>query len=329
MTNEIDAFRLDKDPELKPLLGKGASLIACLCFAHWIRGYEPSDIGPFFELSVDEAESNIALVKQLLPHEVLSSQIQIRDEIKAIQAQTEERGRGWSKDAASSAKELIDQGRNPGHILKKLHEEISSDIPVQVVELLKENKHAAINNNEVDLAVRDSELIAEMRAKDKQPVKSIMTGKQCKRSNSKPDFPGTNIPIEKAPEAKRKGNCAEKRITFRLDDTLYQKIQIHCHEIGIDLSALIRTAIVQHMGGESASKEITDVKIPAEALARTAQYQVAGSDLKENLRESFLQILAMAYVTTQRWHRTPWVKQLYQALLPLQQYLETDCVRQD
>jgi hypothetical protein len=117
-------------------------------------------------------------------------------------------------------------------------------------------------------------------------------------------------------------------VTVRLDPDLREKLQRYGESIGIDLSTVIRQAISQLLAADSTAEGKTTAEMPAEALALTGPYQVWGSDLKEKLRESFLRILAMAYVTTRRWPKTAWVRQLYLALLPLYQCLEPDNVRQ-
>jgi hypothetical protein len=234
MENNIDSSRLKNDPDLIPLLDKGATLLACLCFAHWVRGFEPIDIGLYFKLSEEEVEDNIALVKQLLPSDVLEAQIQIRAEIKAIQKRTEERSRRWSKDLNLSAKEILARGQNPAHLLRKFREEISTDIPSQIKDLRTKDGPTSINEEAADRSLEgDLQKITRLR-------------NEATNLNQPPAGGATLEPDAnkgKGIEKRRK----QRRITIRLESGVLEKLQMHIQGSDLDISKTIRSAIRQYL----------------------------------------------------------------------------------
>jgi predicted DNA-binding protein len=326
MENKICSNQLDKDPELKPLLGKGASLLACKCFAHWIRGFSPTHIGLFFGISTEEVESNIALIKQLLPSDVLASQVEIRNEILTSQERTREIAQDYTSDLSLSAHTLLKRGKNPANVLRKIREELTAEIPSQIAALRKQNNQASIDEDAVDLAERDNQLVLKLRARDKGPAKTIMSENRI-RHESKSAPPEQNILATNGQDQKPGRKKTDRRITSRMPPGLYEKLRKHSRDTGLDLSTVIREAVSQYLQGDAASRMSQNMEMPQAALERTGRYQVAGSDLKERLRESFLQLLAMAYVTKGCW-RADWVKKLYLGLIPLYQHLEPDDVGQ-
>lgn len=320
--------KLGIDSDLTALMGKKDITLPILQLYHaWRRGIcEESH-----KITASEYTALIEKVGNLLPENTWKTDIQLRDQILASQARMKVIAEEGSKDLELSAAALLKRGQNPGNWLRQLREEISEDIPFRVNALRQKDLNIGhVNEKDAERTlVQDNLLIKALRKRDKTPNKAIMTQNQWEARAPKPIYPGENKPVENVSDTIAKHNSPGKRITFRLDDNLYAQIQRRCQEIGIDYSALIRSAIVLRLEGESESKGIVDMGMPAEALARIGKYQVWGSDLKERLRENFLQLLAMAYVTERRWLKTKWVKQLYQGLLPLSRHLETDCVRQD
>jgi hypothetical protein len=329
MQNDTDASMLDNDPELKLLLDKGASVLACRCFAHWIRGFEPARIGLFFKISEEEVESNIALVKRLLPNEVLASQVQIRNEITAAKFRRQETAGELSNDLCMQAEVILKHGRNPAHILKRYRESVGAEDPTRITALRKQNNHASINENAVDLTPEDEgRLLAELRGREKKPAqKVVIIGyPRPERKPSSPEQKGCTI---NSPDQKPRGNRTDRRVTLRLNPNLYGRLEKHSQDIGVDLSSVVRAAIANYLSGDPVSKDKAHAAMPPEALALTGRYQVAGSDLKEKLRENFLQLLAMAHVTSQRWPRAGWVRELYLGLASLYCSLGAGSVRQD
>jgi hypothetical protein len=239
MENNIDSSRLENDPDLIPLLSKGATLLACLCFAHWIRGFEPTDIGLFFKLSEEEVGINIAHVKQLLPSEILASQIQIRDEIKAIQKRSEERKQESSKGSALSVEDLMERGQNPAYLLRKLREEINENISIQVEELrFRDGTHNIHERADDGSLENDLSRISKLRMKtDSETGKSGRPlGNETRKSND-----------DKAISNDRKKNLKVKRITIRIDTIILEELQKHIHNADLDVSKAVREAIVQYL----------------------------------------------------------------------------------
>jgi hypothetical protein len=306
------------------------------------KGFNPEKESPSIPtLRHEETKADSQFIKAL-PEENVALNIKEEDEIRAANEGSKKMREELAADLSLPVDVLLKRGINPAQVVNRYREAVREDFgviedlrakddaeePNRITELRERNRQASINEDAVDLAARDSQLIAELREKDEKPVMNIMTEKQWERREPRLNLPSTNRPIKMTPNRKREGKTKGKRLTIRLDDSLYEKVQRHCIEAGIDLSFLLRSAIVQHLDSASASKDAANVGMPAEALTRTGKYQVAGSDLKEQLRENFLQLLAAAHVTARRWHREEWVHRLYAGLLPLYQHLEVESVRQ-
>jgi hypothetical protein len=328
MEKNIDSSRLDNDPELKPLLGEGASMLSCLCFAHWVRGFSPTQIGLYFMISVEEVESNLALIKQLLPSEVLASQIEIRNEIIAIKARMQEPAQGALNDLSLPAETLLKRGQNPANVLKRFREEISAEVPSRIAALRKQNDLASIDEKVVDLAPEDlSRLVTALRREDERPAKRIMTESHV-RHEPDPAFPKRNSPAEPDLDQKAGGDRTDRRITVRLNPDLHEKLQRYSNDLGIDLSSAVRTALSQFLDGDTLSKAAKSTEMPQEALSLAGRFQTMGSNLRFKTWEQFLCAIAASYVTSQRWRREEWVHRLHTGLLRLYRSVEVEDVRQ-
>jgi hypothetical protein len=308
------------DSDLVPLMEKDGIPLPILQLYHaWRRGICEDDS----PIPASEHAASIEKVKRLLSEETLATDADLRNQIIESQAQMKKIAQGESQDTELTVDALLKRGQNPGHWLRKLREKISEDLSVQVDDIRRESARSSTDEPPIDLADRDARLAMELRERDKKSAKTSMTEKQLEASARMPLYPGENQPVEKASDTKAKDNNPEKRITFRLDDNLYEQIQHRCQEIGIDYSALIRRAIIKHLEGESAAKGIADMGMPAEALALIGPFQVWGSDIREELRLRFLKLLAMSYVASGKWRRVEWIHRIHAGLLQLYRCLES------
>jgi hypothetical protein len=199
--------------------------------------------------------------------------------------------------------------------------------PIGVKALRKQGDQASIDEAANMAPEEENQLIAALRRADQNPSTKATT-----QNHIKPEPYQAPIQEERKTEShiapKSGGARTDRRVTARLDPDLFEKVNSRCNNLGIDLSTAIRRALSQFIEGDSAAKDHAIMTMPAEAGALMGRYQVWGSDLKEKLRENFLQLLAMAYVTERRWPRAMWVKELYRALLQSYRCLETNDVRQ-
>jgi predicted DNA-binding protein len=277
----------------------------------------------------EEAGSRITHILKMVPPERLTSDIETRNEIISIKSRFEERNAKVQESLSKSADILLKQGKNPAHILRRCRMVIQANDTNRVQNLRQRD----LDINPVDEKTAEKELEKEysrvlaLREMQKQPGKKALSPDY---SHSRPSprpvnqDEHTKSSLEPKPDKKK----ADLKVTFRLPPGLYEKLRKHSRDTGLDLSTVIREAVSQYLQGDAASQMSKNMEMPQAALERTGRYQVAGSDLKERLRESFLQLLAMAYVTKGCW-RAEWVKKLYLGLIPLYQHLEPDDVGQD
>jgi predicted DNA binding CopG/RHH family protein len=321
------------DADLKSLLDiEGVSILVLRCFGLWRRGFSEESIAEFFKITVADATAYIERIKRLVPAKRLALDIEDRNTILAYKAREQETDRSLANDLSLSANELLVRGIDPVSVLKRYRMEIAAENSSPISTLRKKDLeigyvHEKTAENELQ---ETRQLVTALRERDSKPAKVIMTENHVRRE---PD----PTPIQQNEPTKfdigqkcrsKKTAKTDRRVTVRLDPDLFEKVHRHCNDLGMDLSTAVRMALAQFLVSD-ASKEKAIATMPAEALARIGRYQVAGSDLKENLRESFLQLLAMSCVTEKRWPRAMWVKELYRALLPLYRILEGEHVRQN
>jgi hypothetical protein len=326
---------------------------ACQAYSQWLVNYDEPQIAVFFKVAVTETKADLAYIRALLPEEAITLHIRERNEIRASRERSKRVHDEIAADLSFPAKTLLERGQDPADVLRRYREateyeapadlksglpdernsytckdgkegEITED-PIPVRELRRQNSQTSIDESAGDIAERDNQRIAVLRNEVRSPAKRIIPEGHFMREY--PTSPIANRQAQCNPDQKSAVNKADRRITFRMNPALHEKAQKYCRDAGLDLSTLMREATSQYLDGDTASNEKTNSSMPAEALARIGRYQIAGSNLKENLRENFLQLLAQAYVTTGRW-QTKWVKELYRALLPLYQILEDENVRQ-
>lgn len=117
-----------------------------------------------------------------------------------------------------------------------------------------------------------------------------------------------------------------KRITIRIDDQSYEKLQRRSQDAGLDFSFLIREAIGRYFSeagtaDQQAQSAGTGQVMPPEAFALTPPYRAWSGDLRAELRKRFLDFLALAHSTAQTWPKSPGIREVYAGLLALAPYL--------
>jgi len=114
-----------------------------------------------------------------------------------------------------------------------------------------------------------------------------------------------------------------RRITIRLGEEDYGKLQKRRQEATLDLSFVVRDALRKYFAdGGTTDREPkaphAGQVMPAEAFALTPPYRAwSGGDLRTELRKRFLDLLALAHTAAQNWPRTPGIREVYSGLLGL------------
>jgi hypothetical protein len=331
---------------------------ACSVYSHWMVGSDDRQIATFFNISTEEIHADLEHIKALLSEEMRALHFRERDEILASEERFRKEREEMAADLSQPIDALIERGINPIDAMQRYRQAVeyeapsniladlkkrdanicrdgkegeTTEDPSQIKALRRQSNQSSIEGSADDLNPQAAyELIAELRRTHQKPSTKAATQSHIAQE-PEPVPIQQNRPNKSDPDLKFVGVKTvrtDRRITVRLDPDLFEKVNSHCNDLGIDLSTAIRRALSQFLEGDSASKDNANITMPAEASALMGRYQVWGSDLKEKLRENFLQLLAMAYVTERRWPRAMWVKELYRALLQSYQCLEANDVRQ-
>jgi hypothetical protein len=117
-----------------------------------------------------------------------------------------------------------------------------------------------------------------------------------------------------------------RRITIRIDDQCFEKLQSRCQATGLDTSFVVREAPNRYLSeagimNAQAKPSSTGLAMPDEAFSLTPPYRAFSGDLRVELRKQFLKLLALAHSTAQIWPRSPGIREVYAGLLALAHYL--------
>jgi hypothetical protein len=312
------------DSDLVLLQGKDGITLPILQLYHaWRRGICEEDIA----IPASEHAASIEKVKRLLPEKTLQTDIHLRNEIIESQVRMKKIAQGESQDTQLTADALLKRGQNPGHWLRKLREEISEDLSVQVDDIRRESVHASTNEPTIDLAAHDSRLAMALRERDKKPTKPIMP-----ENPAKYEYPcdptEQNAQATNDQEQKPRDIRTDRRITVRLDQALHDKIRQHSQDAGVEMSMVVRRALSQFLEGDKPIMAENSNEMPQEALSLIGRYQTWGSDLREELWKQFLRTIAAAHTTSRRWNRDERSRRLSEGLIQLYHSLEGFDVRQ-
>jgi predicted DNA binding CopG/RHH family protein len=218
---------------------------------------------------------------------------------------------------------------------KKAYEELTANEENinDIRSIRKESIRASVKEEADGLAQEQvCQVIAMLREQEKKPATATMPERGTKSEYPCPEqnWQTPNDLEEKLRKKEQKPHVTktDRRITFRLDPVLLEKVQQYSQNTGIELSMIVRQALTQLLEADVTSKETANAELPQSALSLTGKYQVWGSDLREELWMQFLRTLAAAYVTTRRWHRDERSHRLYEGLIRLYRKLEGNNVRQ-
>jgi hypothetical protein len=111
-----------------------------------------------------------------------------------------------------------------------------------------------------------------------------------------------------------------KRITLRINDQCFEKLQSRCREAGLDTSFVVRDALGRYFAdsgtmSQEAKLASTGQVMPAEGFERLGPYRAWSGDLRAELRKRLLEMLAISYATVEQFPRTPGVREVYLAVL--------------
>ena len=176
-------------------------------------------------------------------------------------------------------------------------------------------------------AEMERQIIAALRREDETPAKKTKSGIRAMQETV-PDPISRPKRSQSIKISKPERNRTDRRLTVRLDQELYEKVQGYCHDATLDYSALVRKALADYLNSDTASQAKVNSTMPSEALRLIGRYQTWGYDLREQFRTRFLELLAMAHATSKRWPRTEWVREVYLGLIQLYQHLESENGRQ-
>ena len=117
-----------------------------------------------------------------------------------------------------------------------------------------------------------------------------------------------------------------RKVTIRLGDDDFERLQKRCQETALDISFLIREALSKYLAnGGTATQEAKPVGaglvMPAEAFALTGPYRAWSGDLRAELRRRLLDMLALAYSAADQYPRTKGVREVYLAVLDAYHHL--------
>ena len=117
-----------------------------------------------------------------------------------------------------------------------------------------------------------------------------------------------------------------KRITVRLTDDMYEKLHLQSEASNLDVSCLLREAVDKYLAETAATtqgpqSQAGSLVMPPEAFALEGPYRAWSGDLRVELRKRFLQLLALAHVTSLNWPKTTGVREVYTGLLALGKHL--------
>jgi hypothetical protein len=111
-----------------------------------------------------------------------------------------------------------------------------------------------------------------------------------------------------------------RKVTLRLSDEDFGKLQSRCQDTGLDISFIIREALSSHLSGaapadQGGNPDSTNHAMPPEAFALAGPYRAFSGDLRAELRKQLKVLLALAHSTADQYPRTKGVREAYLAIL--------------
>ncbi len=110
-----------------------------------------------------------------------------------------------------------------------------------------------------------------------------------------------------------------RRITIRLGEEDFGRLQNRCQETGLDISFVVRDAVGRYFSDASTADDqqpaSTAQFMPAEAFSLTGPYRAWSGDLRAQMRKRLVDMLALAHTTADQYPRTKGVREAYLAVL--------------
>ncbi|MBZ5499139.1 MAG: hypothetical protein LAP85_22295 [Acidobacteriia bacterium] len=111
-----------------------------------------------------------------------------------------------------------------------------------------------------------------------------------------------------------------RRVTIRLGDEDYAKLQNRCQAMNLDTSFVVKEALGRYFSdsgttSQEAKPASTSQVMPAEGFERLGPYRAWSGDLRAELRKRLLEMLALSYATAEQFPRTKGVREVYIAVL--------------
>jgi hypothetical protein len=325
MNNNEEIFfnpELGIDADLEPLLAKeGVTILSLRAFGHWRRGFTEEEIGLFFGISHEEAESCIADVQKRISPERMALDEKTRDEIITIKEQSEERFQGLQESLSQSATSYIKAGRNPAVALRDFRESITPEGPCLIPDLRKQDCDIDIDEK-MDESTLEAEnrLIAELRQNANRPFKNTMAKDQYNHDVSRPSSPARKKVAKELSGNNSKEKRPDRRITFRLGIDLYEKLGEQSTRLGLDRSFLVREAVKEYL--DRSSEQPKNQVLPPEIFELTMPFRAWSGDLRVEQQRQFMRLLALSSVTAQFFPKTKGTRESYTDLLSAYQHFK-------
>jgi hypothetical protein len=114
-----------------------------------------------------------------------------------------------------------------------------------------------------------------------------------------------------------------RRITVRLSDDEFRRVEEFRCQDGSDISHVIRQALDAYLApksGETPNSGTPKRTTPPEAVFDMVPQYLNHSDLRAERKRLFAHLLAVSFVAKKHWARTPGVVEAYEPLLQLCRY---------
>ena len=132
--------------------------------------------------------------------------------------------------------------------------------------------------------------------------------------------PGAATAIARGWEAKM-----GRRVTFRLPNATYDLLQKRCGGMGCDASFIVRSALKAFLGDDAAvvqGDHQGGAAIPPEVFSRVGPYLAPVRDVRLQVRDLFIELLAAAWAAQKLFPRSPGTREAFAALAALSRYFK-------
>jgi predicted transcriptional regulator len=111
-----------------------------------------------------------------------------------------------------------------------------------------------------------------------------------------------------------------KRVTIRLGDEEYEKLQNRCLATNLDSSFLIRDALSKYLAdtgttAQQAKPANTGMAMPDEAFALEGPFRAWSGDLRAEVRKRLKEMLALSHAAAGQFPKTKGIREVYMSVL--------------